>query len=136
MRMVQIVPAGHDAMVVGDEPVVMIDVSITAEEFGQPSSGERILATLFTDIVGSTPLAQRLGDQRWKRLLADYDRVIAETVERFRGRIVQRTGDGVFARFDGPARAVQAGLAMVRAAASLDLCIRVGIGTGEIEVGG
>jgi class 3 adenylate cyclase len=135
--LVHLVPAGHDAMVIGDEPVVMIDISTTSVEYGRPASGERVLATLlFTDIVGSTQLVERLGDQRWKRLLADHDRLIAEAVDHYRGRIVQTTGDGVFARFDGAGRAMHAGLAMVDAVAPLELGIRVGIHTGEVELVG
>lgn len=135
--LVHLVPAGHDAVVIGDEPVVMIDISTTSEEYGQPVSGERILATLlFTDIVGSTPLVERLGDQRWKRLVADHDRLVAEVIDRFRGRIVQTTGDGVFARFDGAARALRAALAIRTATAALDLPIRAGVHTGEIELAG
>jgi class 3 adenylate cyclase len=134
---VHIVPAGHDAWVIGDEPVVIIDSSTTSLEFGRPAAGERILATLlFTDIVGSTPLAQRLGDQRWKRLIAEHDRVTSEAIDRFRGHVVQRTGDGVFARFDGAARALHAAVAVRSAAAGLDLHVRIGLHTGEIEVTG
>jgi len=80
---------------------------------------------LFSDIVGSTPLAQRLGDHQWKRTLSDHDRVIAEAVHRLRGRIVDTTGDGVFARFDGSARAVEAAVAMREAALRLGLEIRI-----------
>jgi class 3 adenylate cyclase len=133
--MVHIVPPGHDAFVVGDEPAVMIDISTSSMDFGKPSSGERVLTTLvFTDIVGSTPLAERLGDQAWKRLLGDHDRVLAEAVGRFRGRIVKTTGDGLFARFDGAARALHAALAIQAAVAPLDLDVRVGVHTGEVEV--
>ncbi len=132
-----IVPAGHDAVVIGDEPVVMIDMSTTSGEYGQPATGERVLASLiFSDIVGSTPLAERLGDRRWKRLLSEHDRLLGDVVERFRGRIVQTTGDGVFARFDGAARALETALAMRAAAATLELPIRIGIHTGEIELFG
>lgn len=135
--LVHIVPAGHDAVVIGEEPVVMIDISTTSEEFGQPVSGERVLATLlFTDIVGSTPLVERLGDHRWKRLVADHDRLVADVIDRFRGRVVQTTGDGVFARFDGAARALHAGIAIRTATATLELAVRVGIHTGEIELAG
>ena len=120
--LVHIVPAGHDAFVIGDEPVVMIDISTTSVEYGRPSSGERVLATLlFTDIVGSTPLAQRLGDQRWKRLVADHDRLTADVIDRYRGRVVKTTGDGVFARFDGAARALHAALAIRTAAHTIEL---------------
>ena len=135
--LVHIVPAGHDAVVIGDEPVVMIDISTTSVEFGRPTAGERVLATLlFTDIVGSTALVERLGDQRWKRLVADHDRLTAEVIDRYRGRVVQTTGDGVFARFDGAARALHAALAIRAAAGAIDLSIRAGIHTGEVEIVG
>jgi class 3 adenylate cyclase len=135
--LVHVIPAGHDASVIGDEPVVALDISTTSIEFGQPTTGERVLATLiFSDIVGSTPLAQRLGDQRWKRTLRDHDRVIAEAVHRFRGRVVDTTGDGVFARFDGSARALQAAVAIREAVAALGLEVRIGVHTGEVEIAG
>jgi class 3 adenylate cyclase len=134
---VHLIPAGHDAVVIGDEPAVMIDVALASLDFGKPSTSERVLATLlFTDIVGSTPLAQQLGDDAWKRLLADHDRIVAAAIERFRGRRVQTTGDGVFARFDGAARALQAGLAIREALRANALEVRIGIHTGEIEIAG
>lgn len=134
---VHIIPAGHDAVVIGDEPVVMLDISTTSAEYGQPATGERILATLlFSDIVGSTPLAERLGDHRWKRTLIDHDRVIAEAVHRFRGVVVDTTGDGVFARFDGAARAIEAAVAIRAALDELTIPVRIGLHTGEVEVAG
>ena len=135
--MVHLIPAGHDAVVIGDEPAVMIDVALGSLDFGKPVASERVLATLlFTDIVGSTPLAERLGDDAWKRVLADHDRIIAAAIERFRGRRIQTTGDGVFARFDGAARALQAGLAIRDALRANELEVRIGIHTGEIEIAG
>src|SRR4051794_37550594 len=135
--LVHIVPAGHDAFVIGDEPVVMIDISTTSVEYARPSSGERVLATLlFSDIVGSTPLAQRLGDQHWKRLLSDHDRIVAEAIRRFRGRLVDTTGDGVFARFDGSARAIEGAIAIREAVSALGLEVRIGVHAGEVEIAG
>jgi class 3 adenylate cyclase len=134
---IQVIPAGHDAFVVGDEPAVMVDFSSSADEIGQPSAGERVVSTLlFTDIVGSTTLAERLGDQQWKHLVAEHDRFLGDAVNRFRGRVVKTTGDGVFARFDGAARALHAAAAMVAATAPLDIEIRVGVHTGEVELVG
>jgi len=134
---VHLIPAGHDAVVIGDEPAVMIDVALGSLDFGKPSTSERVLATLlFTDIVGSTPLAQQLGDDAWKRLLADHDRIVAAAIERFRGRRVQTTGDGVFARFDGAARALQAAVAIRETLRANALEVRIGIHTGEIEIAG
>ena len=100
---------------------------------GAPSS-ERVLATiLFSDIVGSTARAAELGDRRWRELLEDHDHMIARQVRRFDGRLVKGTGDGVLAVFDGPGRAIGAGLAMRDAARQLGLQVRVGIHTGEVE---
>jgi class 3 adenylate cyclase len=135
--LVHVVPPGHDAVVVGDEPVVLLDVSVTSLEYGRPVASERILTTLlFSDIVGSTQLVERLGDQRWKRLLAEHDRLVAEVVDRFRGRTVSNTGDGVFARFDSAARALHSAVAIVAALATIDLEVRLGVHTGEIELVG
>ena len=63
-----------------------------------------VTAILFTDIVGSTDTAARLGDRRWRELLDRYDAIVAAEVERFRGRLIETTtGDGALATFDGPA---------------------------------
>ena len=129
------IPPGHDGRAMGDVPTVMLDMSTQMGEFGQPQAGERVLATLlFSDVVGSTPLAQRVGDDAWKRLISAHDLLIRNQVERFRGRLVSSTGDGVFARFDGAARAIHAARAIVEGTSRLDLPIRVGVHTGEIEV--
>jgi class 3 adenylate cyclase len=103
---------------------------------------DRVLATiLFTDIVGSTETAAGLGDRRWRELLARHDSAVRATVSRFRGREINTTGDGFFATFDGPARAVRCAQAIVEAVKPLGLEVRVGLHTGEIttldgEVGG
>jgi class 3 adenylate cyclase len=96
--------------------------------------GGRVLTTLlFTDIVGSTALAARLGDSPWKALLAQhYDRVRLE-LERFRGEESKTTGDGFLALFDGTARAVQCAAAICQAARNDGLEVRVGVHSGEIE---
>jgi class 3 adenylate cyclase len=93
-----------------------------------------VLATiLFSDIVGSTARAAELGDQRWRELLEDHDRMVARQVHRFGGRLVKGTGDGALAVFDGPGRAIDAGLAMRDAAQQLGLQVRVGVHAGELE---
>ena len=95
---------------------------------------DRLLTTLlFTDIVGSTQLAAELGDRRWAELLARHHGVIRAQVARFGGSEEASTGDGLFASFDGPGRAVLCGLASVADAAAIGLDIRVGIHTGEVE---
>jgi class 3 adenylate cyclase len=99
--------------------------------------GERRLATvLFADIVGSTELAARVGDQAWRELLARFFGVVRRQLAAHRGHEVDTAGDGIFATFDGPARAVACALAMAREARSLDIEIRAGLHTGEIEASG
>jgi class 3 adenylate cyclase len=96
---------------------------------------DRILATvLFVDIVGSTALAARLGDRRWRELLENYYALIERQLTRFGGSKISSAGDGVFASFDGPARAVRCALAIREAMPSLGIGARVGLHTGECEI--
>jgi class 3 adenylate cyclase len=96
---------------------------------------ERVLATvLFTDIVDSTTRAAAVGDRRWSALLDEHHRIVRRELERFRGREVKTTGDGFVATFDGPARAVRGAQEIVRALRSIDVDVRAGLHTGEIEV--
>ena len=96
---------------------------------------ERVLATvLFTDIVGSTSRAARLGDQRWLDLLGDHDRIVRSQIERYRGRVIKMTGDGAVATFDGPARAIACAVAISEMVRMLGLEVRAGIHTGEVQM--
>jgi class 3 adenylate cyclase/pimeloyl-ACP methyl ester carboxylesterase len=98
------------------------------------SVSDRLLANvLFTDIVRSTDTAAELGDQRWRQLLDRHDEVVRRQVERFRGRVVNTTGDGFVTLFDGPGRAVRCACAVRDAVRPLGIDIRAGIHTGEIE---
>ena len=98
---------------------------------------ERVLATvLFTDIVGSTEKVTVLGDAAWKTLLARQRELANREIDRFRGRWVDSAGDGLFAIFDGPARAVRCAQAIARAAHPLGLAVRAGCHTGEVELVG
>ncbi len=104
---------------------------------GQYTVTDRMLATVvFTDIVDSTVTATRLGDARWRHLLDEHDRIVAEQVARFGGRVVKTTGDGVLATFDGPGQAVTATIAIRDALQLIDVEIRAGVHTGEIEIRG
>ena len=95
---------------------------------------ERVLATvLFTDIVGSTELAARLGDTAWRELLERHHAIGRRELARFRGRELDTAGDGFFASFDGPARAVQAAAALRDPLRAIGLEIRAGLHTGEFE---
>ena len=95
---------------------------------------DRSLATvLFADIVDSTGRAAAMGDRAWKKLLEQHHRVVRDEVERWHGQNVEFSGDGVMAVFDAPTRALRCAFALVDAAKSLDVEIRAGIHTGEIE---
>lgn len=120
------------------------DMDAVAEEVEEFVTGtrrhgveDRVLATvLCTDIVGSTERLADLGDRRWRQTLDEHDRLTARLVGEFRGRVVASTGDGVLATFDGPARAIRCAQAISAAAQSLDVDIRSGIHTGEVELRG
>jgi class 3 adenylate cyclase/pimeloyl-ACP methyl ester carboxylesterase len=96
---------------------------------------DRVLATvLFTDIVGSTNQLADLGDQRWSGILEQHDRLASQEIDRFRGRRIKTTGDGLVATFDGPARAIRCAQSIQKAVRPLGISVRAGLHTGEIEV--
>lgn len=133
-RFIELTGADHllwsgDAFRVADE----------TEEFLTGSRSEvepdRVLATvLFTDIVGSTRRASDLGDQAWGALLERHDAAVRREIARFRGHEVKTTGDGFLATFDGPARAIRCGEAIVESVRALGLDVRIGVHTGEVEM--
>jgi class 3 adenylate cyclase len=88
---------------------------------------------LFTDIVGSTERAGRLGDRRWGELLDVHDELARRLIEEFHGRLVHTTGDGVLATFDGPGRAIRCAADLRDELRSIGLQIRAGLHTGEVE---
>ncbi|MGH3019334.1 MAG: hypothetical protein ACRDNR_04125, partial [Gaiellaceae bacterium] len=96
------VPPGHDAWVVGDEPMVTIEFT-GVRGWGKPAeTGERVVATLLvTDIVGSTAVAAELGDTAWRERLARHGDRVRVQLDRYRGLEVTTTGDGFLAMFDG-----------------------------------
>jgi class 3 adenylate cyclase len=95
----------------------------------------RVLATvLFSDIVGSTRQATRLGDRRWRELLNLHDELARRLVEEFHGKLVKTTGDGILATFDGPGRAIRCAAALRDELAAVGLQIRAGLHTGEVEL--
>jgi class 3 adenylate cyclase len=129
---------GEDNLCVVSSPEAAVE---EIQEFltgarGGPRS-DRVLATVvFTDIVGSTDHAARLGDQRWRELLDSHDRAVRRQLERFQGREVDTAGDGFLATFDGPGRAIHCATAIRDTVGALGVDVRVGLHTGEIEVRG
>jgi class 3 adenylate cyclase len=128
---------GRPPNIVGEDPE-RAEFSGLIEEFltGQRHEAEvdRVLKTiLFTDIVGSTEHAARVGDHRWKELLDQHDRSTRDALERFQGREIKTTGDGFFAAFDGPARAIRCAQAIADHGHRNGLEIRAGLHTGECE---
>jgi class 3 adenylate cyclase len=128
---------GHDSWVIGDEPVVLIDVQGVLGWAKAPEAGDRFLTTLlFTDVVGSTEMAGRLGDRAWKQLLNGHDEALRGLLAMHRGREAGTTGDGFLATFDAPAQAIRCALAISAASNGLGVQDRVGVHTGEVEVTG
>ena len=96
---------------------------------------DRVLSTvLFTDIVGSTERARELGDRRWHDVLDEHHSHVRGVLEQYRGREVDTAGDGFFASFDGPARAIRAACAIRDGVQALGIEIRAGLHTGECEL--
>jgi pimeloyl-ACP methyl ester carboxylesterase/class 3 adenylate cyclase len=120
------------------------DQDVLVDEVAEFVTGDRpirepdraLLTILFTDLVGSTERVAELGDRRWRELLEEHNEAVRRVLERYSGREIDRAGDGFLATFDGPARAVQAALAIVSELARLQLDVRAGVHTGEVEIVG
>ena len=101
----------------------------------EAGSPDRALATvLFTDLVGSTEQAAALGDRRWRDILEQHHAAVRRELGRYDGRELDTAGDGFFATFDGPARAIRCARAIVEAVRPLGLDVRAGLHTGEVEL--
>ncbi len=136
-RLLELDGADHYPLSGDQEPLMAAIERFLAAAHGAEVDFDRVLATvLFTDIVGSTEQAVKLADRPWKDLLANHQRRVRSLLSRFRGREVDTAGDGFFAVFDGPARAVRCGLAICEDARAMGLQVRVGVHTGEVELDG
>jgi len=130
-------PGDDDLPYVGDADA-MLDV---IQEFltgvqAAPDFDRSLATVVFTDIVGSTQKADQLGDRRWRYLLDEHHARIRRQLDRFRGHEVDTAGDGFFATFDGPARAIRCACAMRDAVRDIGIEIRAGLHTGEVEFRG
>ncbi len=126
---------GRDHLYHVGETGVILD---TIQEFltgrHEVAEDDRVLATvLFTDIVSSTERAAQIGDRAWRDLLESYYAAVRRAVAQFRGNEIDTAGDGFFAAFDGPARAIRSACAIRDSAAGIGLSVRTGLHTGECE---
>jgi class 3 adenylate cyclase/alpha-beta hydrolase superfamily lysophospholipase len=129
---------GEDHVVwIGEVDILLAEIQEFVTGVRPASEVDRILATvLFVDIVGSTDRAAALGDARWRDLMNNYQQKVGKEVARLGGRVINTAGDGVFASFDGPARAIRCACAVRDGVAALGLTVRSGLHTGECEVDG
>jgi class 3 adenylate cyclase len=129
------IPPGHDAWVVGDEPVVLVDMSGNVSDFALPAPQSRtVLTMLMTDIVNSTQTAARIGAAAWKQRLGDHNRIVRRQLERFGGREIDTTGDGFLAAFGSAEGALRAALSIRDTVTAAGDEIRAGVHTGEVDV--
>jgi class 3 adenylate cyclase len=134
------VPGVDHSISAGDSESVLEQIErflleVWEERASQAAEPDRVLATvLFTDIVGSTARAAELGDARWRELLGEHHALIRRQLTRFRGTELDTAGDGFFASFDGPARAIRCACAITDAVKELGIEVRAGLHTGECEV--
>ena len=121
----------------GDQDALVDEIATFVTGVRPVRAPDRVLATvLFTDLVQSTERVAELGDLRWRVLRAEHDETVRRALARFGGREVDHAGDGFLATFDGPGRAVRCALAIVSELARLELDVRAGVHTGEVELVG
>ena len=120
---------------VGDQDAILDEIQEFLTGVRPASEETRVLATImFTDIVESTQAAHRVGDQAWKSLLDNHDKICKDSILHFRGRLVKTTGDGVLATFDGPGRGIACAKEILDRVKELGLEVRSGLHTGECEI--
>ena len=135
-RLVELPGADH-LMWTGDADAIVDEIEGFLTGARRGPDPDRVLATvLFTDIVGSTERAARLGDRAWRELLDRHHRAVRLQLDRWRGREIDTAGDGFQASFDGPARAVRCASAVVSSVRELGMEVRAGVHTGEVERAG
>jgi pimeloyl-ACP methyl ester carboxylesterase len=130
--------AGDDHLVfLGDSDAALSEIQEFLTGVRPPAAPETTLATvMFVDIAGSTEKAAALGDARWSNLLAAFRQAVSAELERHRGTLIDTAGDGVFASFDGPARAIRCAGAIRDRVSTLGVQVRAGLHTGECQISG
>jgi class 3 adenylate cyclase len=127
--------AGTDYWGIFLSPEIVDEVEAFVATLGAEVEPESVLATvLFTDLVGSTAKAAELGDRAWRELLREHHAAVRRELARYRGIELDTAGDGFFARFDGPARAIRCACAIRDTVGELGLELRLGLHTGECEL--
>ena len=121
----------------GDQELLAAEIQEFLTGDRPAPDSDRVLATvLFTDIVASTKRLAELGDAKWREVLSDHHALVRRELTRFRGREIDTAGDGFFATFDGPARAIRCAQAIRDGIRRLGIDIRAGLHTGELELTG
>jgi len=132
-------PGSDHAIFAGDSEPLLQElerflIEVWEERAWEDAEAERVLATvLFTDIVGSTARAAELGDSRWRELVQAHHGLVRRQLARYRGTEIDTAGDGFFASFDGPARAIRCACAISEGVRELGIEIRAGLHSGECE---
>jgi pimeloyl-ACP methyl ester carboxylesterase len=128
-------PGDEHLLWAGDQDGLLAEIEEFLTGTRSAPDYDRVLSTvLFTDIVGSTERARELGDRGWHEVLDEHHARVRSVLEQYRGREVDTAGDGFFASFDGPARAIRAACAVREGVQGLGIQIRAGLHTGECEL--
>jgi class 3 adenylate cyclase len=135
------IPGARFVELAGSSALPWVDADPLVDEIEEFLTGarptpvaDRVLATiLFTDIVGSTETAREMGDSAWSRLIEQHHAAVRRELDRYAGEEIDTAGDGFFAIFDGPARAIRCALEIQHAVSALGVQIRAGLHTGEVE---
>jgi class 3 adenylate cyclase len=133
-RLMELPGEDHLPFAGDQESILMATEEFVTGTTRVPQSDRAVLTVMFTDMVGSTELASRLGDRRWRLLLEEHNAVVRAALARFGGREIDTAGDGFLITFDGPARAIRAASAIRRGLADDGIRVRVGLHTGECEL--
>jgi pimeloyl-ACP methyl ester carboxylesterase len=130
-------PGDDHLLFLGDSETVLGEIQEFLTGVRPAAVADTTLATvLFVDIAGSTEKAAVLGDAGWRDLLALFQRHVGDEIERHRGRLIDTAGDGAFASFDGPARAIRCACAIRDRVRTLGVEVRTGLHTGECQLSG